>query len=149
MPKLVVGFSQKVGEPNYGSRGGNVVLELEVDGAAAANPEIVRAQLQGLFRLARQTVAEELSRPSAPMHANGLAPSTNGHGVTANNRIPLRPATPNQVKAIVGLAIRHHVNLSDLLPLRYRVNRAEELSITEASALIDELKSASMAPVES
>lgn len=148
MPKLIVGFSQKVGAPNYGSRGGNVTLELDVDGAAAGNAELIRAQLQGMFRLARQTVSEELARPSVPAQEIGPAPSTNGHGPAPTPRIPLRPATPNQIRAIVGLAIRHHVNLSDLLSQRYRVNRAEDLSLAEASALIDELKATSMAPVE-
>jgi hypothetical protein len=35
-----VGFSRKVGEPNEGSRGASVHLEVELDGAALNDPDI-------------------------------------------------------------------------------------------------------------
>src|SRR5262245_43187453 len=149
MPKLVVGFSQKVGEPNYSSRGGNVTLELEVDSPTNFNPDLVRSQLQGLFRLARQAVEDELSRPSRHAGESAPAASANGHPPALPPRHVPRLATPNQVRAIVGLAMRHHVNLMEFLQVRFRLGRVEDLSLSEASAVIDELKNWSATLAES
>src|SRR5947209_3320507 len=60
MPKLIVGWSQKVGEPNYGSRGANVAIELELDGLPS-DPQRVRTQIAGLFTVVRRAVTEELA----------------------------------------------------------------------------------------
>jgi hypothetical protein len=49
-------------------------------------------------------------------------------------------ATPNQVKAINSIARRWDVDLLAILRQEFEVERAEELTLRQASALIDRLK---------
>jgi hypothetical protein len=140
MPKVIVGWTQKVATPNYGSRGAHVTMDLELDGPTAANPERTRAQIAGLFRLARQAVAEELARSVTGPIDPGSSHSANGHGVAPPSNGGPRLATANQIRAIRGLAARHRMDLAKMMRLRFGVNVAEELSLADASALIDELK---------
>lgn len=59
--KLNVGLSRKVGEPNYGSRGGSVNLEVEVDSGMATDPGKLQERIRQLFGLVRTSLAEELN----------------------------------------------------------------------------------------
>ena len=140
MSKLIVGWSQKLATPNYGSRGASVTLELEIDGPTAPNPERTRGQIAALFRLARQAVAEELSRNGSAPTAPGAPTSANGLDTPRSTNGDPRLATDNQIRAIRGLTARHHVDLAEMLRLRFGAATAEELTLADASALIDELK---------
>ena len=71
MLKLNVGLSRKVGEPNYGSRGASVYLELEVESALAGDPDALRERVRRLFGLARASVDEELNPDGRAANANG------------------------------------------------------------------------------
>ncbi|MBM4076419.1 MAG: hypothetical protein FJ267_12360 [Planctomycetes bacterium] len=51
----------------------------------------------------------------------------------------MRGVTNSQVRALHAIASRHRVNLSEVLKDRYQIYRVEDLSITQASRLIDEL----------
>lgn len=64
--------------------------------------------------------------------ANG---SQNGHQSNGNRRA----ATSAQVRALHSIATRQNFNLTDLLRERFHIFKAEELSLREASQLIDEL----------
>ena len=65
--KLNVGLSRKVGEPNYGSRGATVNLELEVDSTLVAEPDRLQDRIRELFGLAKMSIDEELQvDPSQP-----------------------------------------------------------------------------------
>ncbi len=66
MLKLNAGFSRKVGEPNYGSRGASVNVELEVESQLISDPEGLSRRIRGLFELARQAVDDELAASSIP-----------------------------------------------------------------------------------
>ena len=57
----------------------------------------------------------------------------------------VKPATPNQVKAIVAICRQQDTDLAGLLRQEYEVERPEELSIRQASELIDMLKSSIVA----
>ena len=56
---------------------------------------------------------------------------------------PPRPATTSQVKALFAITKSQRVNLSQLLRERFRVGKPEDLTIKEASQLIDQLKNSS------
>jgi hypothetical protein len=132
MLKLNVGLSKKIGESNYGSRGAAVNLELEVESALVEQPERLRERIRGLFAMATAAVDEELSGVAA---SNG-----NGHG-NGHRRDNTRKATASQARALHVIADRQRVDLAGLLRQRFGVDQAGDLSITEASALIDEMKS--------
>ncbi len=134
---LNVGLSRKVGEANYGSRGGNVNLELEVESALVAEPAKLKERIRTLFTLIRAALAEELSGSHPLTHGARPPPEANGRPPS-----PPRPATPAQVSAIYAIARRTNVDLGELLQGRFQVPRPEDLSVPEASQVIDHLKAA-------
>jgi hypothetical protein len=91
-------------------------------------------------------------------HANGQATNgqatngrvtngrvTNGHSPTNGNgdgRIEVARATQSQIRAIFAISKRQGLDPHTVINDRYRVHKMEELTIREASALIDDLKSA-------
>ena len=81
-------------------------------------------------------------------HANGHATNgrvTNGHGTnnsTGQGRIEVARATQSQIRAIFAISKRQGLDPHAVINDRYRVHKMEELTIREASALIDDLKSA-------
>jgi len=141
MLKLNVGLSRKVGEASYGSRGASVNLEIEVESGLAADADALRDRTRQLFRMARASVDEELNgngtngNGQANQHDNGNA---NGNGSRRTNG---RQATASQVRAIHAIANRNRLDLASELQSRFSVDRPDDLSISEASELIDGLKS--------
>jgi len=150
MLKLNVGFTKKVGEANYGSRGAAVNLELEFDSSLAGDAERLRERIKRLFVMAKASVYEELagakSTGTCTNGDNGDDPThgqANGNGRAAGRRRDgTRPATASQVRALGAIAERQGIELGDKLHARFGVRNAAELTITEASGLIDELKQA-------
>jgi len=123
MLKLNVGFNRKAGEANYGSRGASVNLELECDSGLIDQPDRLRDRIRHLFNLAKASVDEELNGQGAAQ-SNGHA-QANGNG---------------QVRALHAIAQRQQLDVRNVVHSRYGVDTPEDLSITEASELIDELK---------
>jgi hypothetical protein len=146
--KLNVGASRKVGDANYGSRGASVNLEMELDTGLAHEPDKLQEKIRQLFGLVRTSLAEELKQANAPAAAETGA--RNGHAGTHTNgangsngeapRRPARPATQSQVKAIHAIAKSQDIDLAGLLRDRFHVGQPGDLSIAQASQLIDELK---------
>ncbi|ADB18072.1 hypothetical protein Psta_3408 [Pirellula staleyi DSM 6068] len=135
-----VGLNRKVGEANYGSRGASVNLEVELESSLVREPDQLREKIRYLFRLAKEAVEEELKGEAAPPATNGHA-NGNGHG-SGRHQHPAkrRSATASQVRALHGIATRQAIDLASEVAARYGVKRADELSITEASELIDAFK---------
>jgi hypothetical protein len=137
-----VGFSRKVGEPNYGSRGASVHLEMELDRAVLDDPERFQTEIEVIFEQARSAVERELQRDVSP-ESESCGPSDgqpNHQGQNGCAGAP-RPATPNQIRAIQTIARQRDVDLCQLLDAKFNGKTAEELTIVEASLLIDQLKS--------
>lgn len=138
MLKLNVGFTKKVGEANYGSRGASVNLELELDSGLVGDADRLKERIRQLFGLAKASVDEELSCSGTSAAAEG-APS----GSSATNgrrRDGTRAATASQVRALHAIADRRKLDLNALLVARFQIDDPAGLTITEASNLIDELK---------
>ncbi len=146
---LTVGLARKIGEANYGSRGASANLELELDSSLASEPNRLQDRIRQLFDLVRSSVEQELNGTG---YANGLT-SNNGHtknstasGNGAGHR-PLspapRPATATQINAINAIAHRQRADLPLVLQNGFQLTRLEDLSIRQASDLIDTLKSSS------
>jgi hypothetical protein len=139
-----VGFSRKVGEPNYGSRGASVHLEMELDRAALDDPERLQTEIEVIFERARSVVERELERPaSPPSDCEGDCVGQPDQAGENGRRHGPRPATPNQVRAIETIARQRGVDLIQLQHTKFDSHRADELSIVEASLLIDFLKTLS------
>lgn len=147
MLKLNVGFTKKVGEANYGSRGAAVNLELELDSGLVGDAERLKERIRHLFVLAKASVDEELhagaEQSLGGKGTDGQRPNGNGHAAGPTNvrrRDGTRPATASQVRALNAIADRRKLDLSALLADRFQIHDAASLTITEASSLIDELK---------
>ena len=153
--KLNVGVSRKVGLPDYGSVGASCNLEMELDSALLERDlDGFHARVRDAFVAARQAVQDELARVQAPVElaqpaSAPRAPTSggsngNGHasaGPTERSRAQKR-ATDKQVKAILAIARQQHADLDGLLQQDYGVHRPEDLSLKQASELIDMLKTA-------
>ncbi len=158
--KLNVGVSRKVGMPDYGSVGASCNLELELDaGLLEKDLDGFHARIRAAYVAAHQAVHDELARLHPPANSGIGAPSpararsltsngttrVNGNGSVGTRaqsdraRAP-RPATANQLKAIQAIARRQNTDLVGLLRHEYEIERPEDLSIRQASELIDLLK---------
>lgn len=152
--KLNIGLSRKIGESNYGSRGASVNLEVELDAASIQDPQLLQDRVRALYALARQSVEEELERSAsstqnnevysggnghahAPSHSQGHGPQ-NGNGASAPSKAGT--ATQSQIRAIFAIARRQGLDPKALVQRRFSVGRIDDLTIREASSMIDELK---------
>jgi hypothetical protein len=150
--KLNVGLSRKIGESNYGSRGASVNVELELDSSLVSDPAKLQDRVRQVFGLIRTSLAEELNGnhngQSSTSGTNGQGENQQSNGTnsgksngqasgTGSNQT--RPATQSQVRAIHAIAKKRQFDLKPILQERFRVARPDDLSVKDASALIDEL----------
>jgi len=143
---LSVGLTKKHGLPNYGSVGASCHLELELDGSLLhGDLDGFHRHVRNAFFSCRQAVHDELARhqeddtslvPVNSHHGNG----ERAHGARRSTRTSVRRATANQISALEAIAQRQQLDLANLLSERFGAVAAEDLSITQASQLIDELK---------
>ena len=120
-----------------------VNLELDYDSALASDPERLKERIRFLFGLAKASVEEELNGQTAPTSngSNGSQADANGNGHSnGRRRDGTRRATASQVRALHAIAQRQQLDAANLVQSRYGVDKPEQLSITEASELIDSLK---------
>ncbi len=163
--KLNVGVSRKVGMPDYGSVGASCNLEMELDaGLLEKDLDGFHARIRGAYVAAHQAVHDELTRLHTQANTQTGSPplararSLASNGTTRANRngaVPTRspgdrtraprPATENQVKAIQAIARRQNTDLLGLLRCEYQIDRPEDLSMRQASELIDLLNDQDMA----
>ena len=141
MLKLNVGFSRKTGEANYGSRGASVNLELEFESGLACDPERLKERIRFLFAQAKTAVDEELHGQTVNARGSELTPSKENGQANGYRRDSARPATASQVRALHAIAQHQQLDATNLAQCRFGVDRPEDLTIIEASELIDELKS--------
>ena len=90
--------------------------------------------------LARDAVDEELQ---ADARHNAAAPAANGNGYHE----PQPPATAAQVRAVQAIAKQQRLELAETLRQQFGVSRPEDLSKSQASSLIDQLKARGAAAV--
>jgi hypothetical protein len=160
--KLNVGVSRKMGLPEFGSIGASCSLELELDAALLERDlEAFHAQVRHAYGAARQAVHDELARlqavdtqaptkPRARDAVNGSGAGDghargNGEAVLAGRTVAEapragKPATASQVSAICSIARQREVDLVAILKDQYDVGTPEDLTLRQASALIDRLK---------
>src|SRR4051795_612648 len=128
LSKLNITSSRKIGQPNFGSRGAIVEIELEIGSELLDNPRQLHDKIARLFRLARGSVDREL-----------LAKVRTDSDRYCGSETPLnrfRSATNRQIRALRAIASRRELDLQAELQNRSGVARPEDLSLEEASELI-------------
>lgn len=140
--KLNVGLAQTVGDASNGSHGANISLEIELDSSLVNEPTKLKDRIKQLFALVRTSLTDELkgeSTTNSQTDAKPIQPATNGkaHNGRSNGA---RLATPPQVKKIQSLIEEQKLDLDTVLRERCQVQRLEDLSVRQASDLIDVLK---------
>jgi hypothetical protein len=145
MIKLNVGASRKVSDNHYGSRGGNVNIELELDSSLALDSQKLRDHIRKLFDLANASLSEELQVSNEPTSVEELRNQPNessfngngaGHAVTA---APVRYASEKQLALIQGLIRKSKIPFQPLLA-ECKVASFNELTVQQASRMIETLK---------
>jgi len=131
MIKLNAGVSRKVGEPNYGSRGASVNVELELESAVVNDTDALHEKIRRLFALAKKSVDEELGILAKPA---GDRQST-----TSPSNADARPATDNQKRAIAAICCDNGFD-GDQEAMELSGRPVSQLTLREASQLIDRLK---------
>jgi hypothetical protein len=147
-----VGYSEKLGQPEFGSIGASCYVECELDGRLVfENPEGFQAKVRELYAACSNAAKEELarhrtgnddsSRNGSRQPANGVTPSGGkpaSNGGSSNHR-----ASKRQMDFLEQLARQiPQVGVRRLEPLAQRIcgKPVAELSSFDASSLIDTLK---------
>jgi hypothetical protein len=155
--KINVGLSRKIGQPNFGSLGASCHIDLEIDTQTASRgPEAIQRQILGAFAVCKQAIDTELAKsesqqavtaaydfqpaeqPSAPRRQTYQPPASDP-SVAMPPRQP-RPATAAQIKALHTIASRAGLTLASELQQHCGVNNPQQLTIQQASQMIDHLK---------
>jgi hypothetical protein len=143
---LNAGLSKKLGLPEYGSLGVSCHVEVEVDSSLLADAHALQERIRQVYGACHQAVQDELQRQQQAVGGNESARSnSNGQPAGSNHtngqpRDQPRGATVSQVRAIEAIARRQKVDLPSCLRIRFAVDQPDQLSITQASSLIDDLK---------
>jgi hypothetical protein len=145
MIKLNVGSCRKVSDNHYGSKGGNVNIELELDSTLALDSTKLRDHIRKLFDIANASLAEELQANNEPAcvensHHQGDGGSFTGNGAGhAVSVAPVRYASEKQLALIQGLLRKNKVPFQPLLG-ECKVGSFNELTVQQASRMIESLK---------
>ncbi len=142
--KVNVGLSKKIGLPDYGSLGASVHVEYEADSTLLhSDLDGFHRQVSNAFVACKQAVQDELARHHASESA--ASPHGSGHNANGNGRgngrsAPARRATVSQVRAINSISDKLQLDLAHWLQQKFGIRIPGDLSISEASSAIDELK---------
>ena len=139
-----VSFSQKHGQPDFGSVGAGCSIEVELDSTLLSkDPAQLQEQLVVAYLTCRQAVQQQLTpfeqSESVLSHAS-VQSNTNGR------KRPSRPATQSQQRALWAICNNHALNLEAVCRDEFDVPAADCLSISQASSLIDKLKNEKVVP---
>jgi hypothetical protein len=139
--KINVGLQKKVGQPNYGSLGASCQIEFEMDSTILeSNMDGFHDRVNGAFLACRQAVNLQLRQQQSERAVESTT--------SIQKQLPERrpesqrsgTVTPNQLKAIYGMARRQRIDPQKLVHERFDRYVPEDLTIREASDLLDELK---------
>jgi len=144
MIRLNVGASRKVSDNHYGSRGGNVNIELELDSSLALDSQKLRDHIRKLFDLANASLSEELQANNEPACVEDSyhhdSANLNGNGASNAVSVPtVRYASEKQLALIQGLLRKSKIPFQPLLG-ECKVGSFNELTVQQASRMIESLK---------
>ena len=141
MIRLNVGLSRKIGQANYGSKGGSVNLEVEV---ADLDQNKLRESIHRLFNLAKESLEEELGAEGQEVHDKPVVQLT-----AQPTDQTLQEAITTQAKLVSGKQLSFLQNLArvqrrDLQKecLQEFETFPERLTSRQASTLIEKWRNA-------
>lgn len=165
--KLSIGQTRKVSE-NYNSRGFSVHIEAELPANAVDDADTIASSANHLFQLCDDLLAEQVrsaqngdgsppqsqsgrTLPKPPTHAPNSRAGDHTNGSSSPARPPAprngnnghangRPITAAQSKAITNMARRLNRDPDVLVDGEYGLRSMSELSVSQASQIIDQLK---------
>ncbi len=144
--KVTVGLQQKIGQPNFGSIGASCSIEIHLDDDEAVRPELLTSRVRQAFAQCRDCIAKELSHqgtsPTGDLPNRERRPIAQPRAPErskSSDRTP-RSATEAQVRAIRAIASKAGLSLASELENGFGVRNANQLTIAQASQLIDSLK---------
>jgi hypothetical protein len=151
--KVNVGLAKKIGQPDYGSLGATCNVEFELDGGFDnGSSERFHDTVRRAYGACRQAVESEIATNQNGNVSNGVGGQHSSSGAVVNRVAnhnssnpsgstgSVRAATSSQVRAIHAIANRNGADLPGLLQTQFGAGRPDELSIRDASGLIDQLK---------
>lgn len=138
MPKLVCELSKQVRLETGGLKTAGVRLEVEIVAETARNPGRLLQHIRCGFDRVREAIDEELARAEPQRDLAGAGPPSTSNGRSSGHK-SARPATSSQLRLLRVLAGRKDADLAGLSRDRYGKEDSAELTLAEASGLIDEL----------
>lgn len=153
MIKITAHMSKKVPIPgtDYSSQQYGSSMEIEV--SDADRPEAIQQRIRDLYRLLTDCVDEQIAaaagpgdtprfnghEPAPPRNGYAALPAHRSNGNGHSNEPRSGGSTQAQQRAIYAICRQRGLELAQVLAAR-GVSGVRELSLREASALIDELK---------
>ena len=136
MIRLNVGLSRKIGQANYGSKGGSVNLEVEV---ADLDHTKLRESIHKLFTLAKQSLEDELGQDGVDVQDKPIVQvSVKPEGQTLQDVLTsnARLVTGKQLTFLQNLARVQRRNLEKECEQAFKAS-PERLTSKQASQLIE------------
>ena len=136
MIRLNVGLSRKIGQANYGSKGGSVNLEVEV---ADLDHTKLRESIHKLFTLAKQSLEDELGQDGVDVQDKPIVQvSVKPEGQTLQDVLTsnARLVTGKQLTFLQNLARVQRRNLEQECEQAFQAS-PERLTSKQASTLIE------------
>ena len=143
--KLSVGLQKKLGLPGYSSIGASCHVEFEVETSLMeSNLDGFHQKVHSVYSACQQAINEQLARYQSKS-PNFNDPSRPQLNVQINpNAQQVRQessrATRNQIRSIFAIARNQGLDPLQIVRTRFNLDLPEDLTIREASSLIDELK---------
>ena len=143
--KLSVGLQKKLGLPGYSSIGASCHVEFEVETSLMeSNLDGFHQKVHSVYSACQQAINEQLARYQSKS-PNFNDPSRPQLNVQINpNAQQVRQessrATRNQIRSIFAIARSQGLDPLQIIRTRFNLDLPEDLTIREASSLIDELK---------
>jgi hypothetical protein len=133
-----VGLSRKASK-DYQSTGVSINVTAELDQALLARPEQLQKQIGALYSQAHQALDGQMNRLSESGTANGARPAAKTAIANNGNGRCSAAMTASQRRAVLAIAKRWDINVDYECRERF-ATPFDDLSIREASDLIDHLK---------
>ncbi|WP_168564980.1 hypothetical protein [Crateriforma spongiae] len=132
--KITVGLQQKVSRPNYGSIGAICQIEWSIDHDHPTDAQTLKRQISQAFDDCRHHIESQIGKTDA---AETDATTTASTSTDAGR---MRPASDAQIRALHAIAASRGLRLAEEVNARFGLDSAGQLTLRQASQLIDALK---------